>query len=208
MDPAHLSLAQWELDAADEELRSFLVNRRAGIHRKALHCLYFAAFHAVRSLLATKGIEATTHRGVHVMLALNLVKPGTVSRASAKTLSELQAVRERADYQVELSYDASDVARHLVTARPLFEELVALLTAVRGLRGARFAAAWREVAAEVGAPKRARRASSPSGKKAAARRVAPGRKPARGARREAPDVNPGTDVRRASAPPRAAGRRR
>jgi uncharacterized protein (UPF0332 family) len=166
MDPAHLSLAQWELDAADEELRSFLVNRRAGIYRKALHSLYFAAFHAVRSLLAAKGIEATTHKGTHVMFALNLVKPGTVSSASAKILSELQAIRERADYQVELSYDAADVARHFATARPLFEELVALLAAVQGLRGARFAAVWREVEEEFGAPKRKRRAaSSPSGRR-------------------------------------------
>jgi uncharacterized protein (UPF0332 family) len=163
VDPAHLNLAQWELDAADEDLRSFLVNRSAGLHRKALQSLYFAAFHVVRSLLATKGIEATTHKGVHVTFALNLVKPGTVSSASAKRLSELQAIRERADYQVELSYDAADVARHLATARPLFEEFVALLNAVQGLRAARFSAVWREVAAEAGGPKRKRRASSRSG---------------------------------------------
>jgi uncharacterized protein (UPF0332 family) len=163
MDPAHLSLAQWELDAAHEELRSVLVSRRAGIHRKALHSLYFAAFHAVRSLLAAKGIEATTHKGTHVMFALNLVKPGTVSSASAKLLSELQAIRERADYQVELSYDAADVARHLATARPLFEELIPLLAGVHRLRGAEFAAVWREIEAEVGAPKRKRRAPAPAG---------------------------------------------
>lgn len=170
MDPAHLSLAQWELDAADEELRSFLVNRRAGIHRKALHSLYFAAFHAVRSLLATKGIEATTHKGVHVMFALNLVKPGTVSSASAKILSELQAIRERADYQVELSYDAADVVRHFKTARPLFGELVALLAAVKGLHAARFAAVWREVDEEVGAGKRRGRAPARAGGRKAPRR--------------------------------------
>lgn len=163
MDAPHLSLAQAELDAAEEELRSFLVNRRAAIHRKALHSLYFAAFHAVRGLLATKGIESATHKGVHVAFALNLVKPGTVSSPAAKTLSELQAIRERADYQVELSYDAADVARHLATARPLFEEFVALLNAVQGLRAARFSAVWREVAAEAGGPKRKRRASSRSG---------------------------------------------
>lgn len=164
MDPVHLSLAQWEVDAAEEELRSFLVTRRAGIHRKALHSLYFAAFHAVRSLLATKGIETATHKGVHVMFALNLVKPGTVSSASAKVLSELQAIRERADYQVELSYDAADVVRHFGTARPLFDELAALLAAVQGLRSARFAAVWREAEAEVG-PKRRARAPSRAGRR-------------------------------------------
>lgn len=165
MDPARLSLAQWELDAADEELRSFLVNLRAGIHRKALHGLYFAAFHAVRSLLATRGIEAATHKGVHVAFALNFVKPGTVSSAGAKILSELQAIRERADYQVELSYDATDVARHFRTARPLFDELAGLLAAAQGLRSTGFASAWREVVEEYGAPKRKRRTPSRSGKR-------------------------------------------
>lgn len=158
MDPARLTLAQWELDAAAEELRSFLVNLRAGIHRKALHSLYFGAFHAVRCLLATRGIEADTRKGVHVAFALNFVKPGTVSSASAKRLSELQAIRERADYQVELAYDAADVARHRAAARPLFDELVTLLAAVQGLGSARFATAWREVAEEVGAAKGKRRA--------------------------------------------------
>jgi uncharacterized protein (UPF0332 family) len=163
MDPAHLSLAQWELDAAEEELRSFLVNVRAGIHRKALPSLYFAAFHAVRSLLAAKGMEPTTHKGVHVMFALNLVKPGTVSTASAKILSELQAIRERADYQVELSYDAADVARHFTTARPLFDELARLLAAVPGLRADRFATTWGEVGAALGARKPRRRTAGGGG---------------------------------------------
>jgi uncharacterized protein (UPF0332 family) len=165
MEPDHLSVAQWELDAAEEELRSLLANRRAAIHRKALHGLYFAAFHAVRSLLATRGIEAGTHKGVHVAFALNLVKPGTVSSASAKILSELQAIRERADYQVELSYDAADLVRHLGTARPLFDELAALLAGVEGLRSARFASVWREVEEEVTAPKRRPRAPKRAGKR-------------------------------------------
>lgn len=95
-------------DAAEEELRSVLVNVRAGIHRKALPGLHFAAFHAVRSLLAAKGLEPTTQKGGHAMFALNLVKPGTVSTSSGRILSELQAIRERADHQVELSYDAAD----------------------------------------------------------------------------------------------------
>jgi uncharacterized protein (UPF0332 family) len=165
VEPARLTVAQWELDAADEELRSFLVNLRAGIHRKALHSLYFAASHAVRSLLATKGIETDTHKGVHVAFALNLVKPGTVSSSGAKLLSELQSVRERADYQVEHSYDAEDVARHFATARPLFDELARLLGAVVGLRSAGFAAAWRAAIVECGAPEGGPPARSRSGRR-------------------------------------------
>jgi uncharacterized protein (UPF0332 family) len=166
MDPAHLTLAHWEVEAAAEELRSLRVNQRARIHRKALHSLYFAAFHAVRGLLATKGIEAATHKGVHIAFALNFVKPGTVSSASAKILSELQAIRERADYQVELSYDAADVARHFESARPLIDELLALLAATRGLKTSALAAAWREASAELGAKARKGRAAPRAGRRA------------------------------------------
>ena len=123
MESTRLELARWEVVAATDELKSFAANAAAGVPRKALGNLYFAAFHLVRALLASRGVAAHTHNGVQVAFSLHFVKPGTVSRASAKLLSELQAVRERADYQVDLAYDAGDVRRYFDSAAPLIEEL-------------------------------------------------------------------------------------
>lgn len=138
MESTRLELARWEIGAALDELKSFAANRAARVPRKALGNLYFAAFHLVQALLTSRGVAAHTHNGVQVAFSLHFVRPGTVSRASAKRLSELQAVRERADYQVDLLYDEDDVRRHLESASPLIDELVKVAQAmpldVRALR--------------------------------------------------------------------------
>lgn len=158
MESARLELARWELGAAEDELKSFMANLRADVPRKALANLYFAAFHLVQALLASRGVAAHTHSGVQVAFSLHFVKPGTVSKASAKLLSELQALRERADYQVDLAYDAADVRRHVASAGPLLEELSKVAAATTGLRLQSLQRSWREArAAAAPSPARAPR---------------------------------------------------
>jgi hypothetical protein len=80
---------------------------------------------------------------------LHFVKPGTVSKPSAKLLSELQALRERADYQVDLAYDAADVYRHFQSAAPLIEELSKVAGETAGLRLQSLRKTWRDARAAV-----------------------------------------------------------
>lgn len=158
MESERLAIARWEIDAAVDELRSLAANAGAGIPRKALGNLYFAAFHLVQALLASRGISAHTRNGVQVAFSLHFVKPGTVSKDSAKLLSELQAVRERADYQVDLACDARDVRRHLDAATPLIEELTKVAGATTGLITRNLELAWQGARASVrGRARRAKR---------------------------------------------------
>lgn len=157
MESARLELARWELAAATDELKSFAANAAAGVPRKALGNLYFAAFHLVQALLASRGVAAHTHNGVQVAFSLHFVRPGTVSLASAKLLSELQAVRERADYQVDLAFDAGDVRRHLESAVPLIEELAKVAGATPGVDLRALRAQWNAVRAPVRPAERGRR---------------------------------------------------
>ena len=152
MEDARLEQARWQLVAAADELKSFAANVGAAVPRKALGNLYFAAFHLVQALLASRGIAAHTHHGVQVAFSLHFVKPGTVSRASAKLLSELQAVRERADYQVDLAFDADDVRRQLESAAPLVEELAKVAGATPGLDLGEVNAQWSAARASLQPP--------------------------------------------------------
>jgi len=157
MESTRLELARWEIAAATDELKSVAANASAGIPRKALGSLYFAAFHLVRALLASRGVAAHTHNGVQVAFSLHFVKPGTVSRASAKRLSELQAVRERADYQVDLAFDASDVRRHFETAAPLIEELASAAEKTPGIDLGALRKQWQALPAVIHPASRPRR---------------------------------------------------
>lgn len=167
MADARLEFAGWELSAAADELKSFAANVGAGVPRKALGNLYYAAFHLVQALLASRGVSAHTHNGVQTAFSLHFVKPGSVSKASAKLLSELQAVRERADYQVDLAYDSSDVKRHLASATPLIEELTLLAEATPGLATGALRKAWMEVRA----PRRGARADAAGNRRSKSKRV-------------------------------------
>jgi uncharacterized protein (UPF0332 family) len=156
MESARLELARWEVAAATDELKSFAANTAAAVPRKALGNLYFAAFHLVQALLASRGVAAHTHNGVQVAFSLHFVRPGTVSRASAKLLSELQAVRERADYQVDLVFDGADVRRHLESAAPLIEELAKVAEATPGVDLRALRAQWNAVRSAIQPPAGAR----------------------------------------------------
>ena len=162
MESRRLEPARWELAAAAaDELKSFAANVGAGVPRKALGNLSYAAFHLVQALLASRGVSAHTLNGVQVAFSLHFVKSGAVSKSAAKLFSELQAVRERADYQVELAYDAGDVRRHLETAQSLMEELLAAAGATRGLDPRAVRAAWSAASAST-LPSRSPRRRGPA----------------------------------------------
>lgn len=71
---------------------------------------------------------------------------------SAKLFSELQAARERTDYQGDLAFDAEDVRRHLERAAPLIEELARVLGATPGLELRELRLAWTAARAKPAAP--------------------------------------------------------
>jgi uncharacterized protein (UPF0332 family) len=106
-----LSAVTDELGLLLDELRSFRANRQVGVHRKCISNLYFAAFHAVRAILFSHGLESKTHEGTQRLFAAHFVRPGAFDRQHLKTLGQLEADRLRADYQGFHQFDAEDVAR-------------------------------------------------------------------------------------------------
>jgi uncharacterized protein (UPF0332 family) len=110
-----LSAVTDELRLLLDELRSFHANRQVGVHRKCISSLHYAAFHAVRALLFSHGLETKTHEGTQRLFAAHFVRPGAFDREHLKTLGQLEADRLRADYQGFHQFDAEDVARAYVS---------------------------------------------------------------------------------------------
>lgn len=112
-----LSAVADELGLLQDELRSLAANRAAGVHRKCMSNLYYAAFHAVRALLLAHGLEARTHEGTPVgiqgLFAAHFVRPGVFGNEQLKTLVRLEGERLRADYQGFHRFGAPDVAEAL-----------------------------------------------------------------------------------------------
>jgi uncharacterized protein (UPF0332 family) len=110
-----------------DEMRSFAANRDAGIHRKCIANLYYAAFHAVRAMLFYHGLDTRTHEGTQRLFAAHFVKPGLMPKAHLRCLATLESDRLRADYQGFHSFDAADVERALDCVPKLVTDALAYL---------------------------------------------------------------------------------
>ena len=64
MTRTSFALVKYRLEQAHQALHDGQMLRSAGSLRGALNRIYYAAFHAARALLATKGLDASKHSGV------------------------------------------------------------------------------------------------------------------------------------------------
>ncbi len=87
---------------------------------------YYAAFHAVKAALLTRGLEAKTHRGVQTLFSQHLVKSGAVPPHCSTWLSNLEAVRNHADYPDAWEYEPlerDEVEKALEHSRSMVADL-------------------------------------------------------------------------------------
>jgi uncharacterized protein (UPF0332 family) len=75
-----------ELAAAGDALRAAEALRGLSLVNDALSRLYFAAMHLTRALLATRGVEGKSHRGLLGLVGLHFIKPGALEPESSTSL--------------------------------------------------------------------------------------------------------------------------
>ena len=61
--------------------------------------LYYAVFHAVNAMLMVDGIKTGTHKGTSIQFGKSYVLTGIFDRQDGILYSQLQTMREKADYQ-------------------------------------------------------------------------------------------------------------
>jgi uncharacterized protein (UPF0332 family) len=97
-DENRLRNLQEELALGDRSMKAAEALAALQLWEEAVGRAYYAAFHHVRALLFSMGLEAKTHTGTHNLLYMHFVRPGTVHVTVADHLAELQRYREQADY--------------------------------------------------------------------------------------------------------------
>ena len=89
---------QESIELARQALDTARATHEQGDERAALNRLYYACFHAARGVLYAKGFDPKTHKGNRMLFGREVVQPGEASGADGELLSELQDLRETADY--------------------------------------------------------------------------------------------------------------
>jgi uncharacterized protein (UPF0332 family) len=99
------------------------------LHSDAISRSYYAAFHLVRALLLTRGLETKTHAGAIHLLNTEFVRPGRLSSSHNRLLAGLQRSRELADYDAAVTFSAVDAASEIADAERFTADALALLRA-------------------------------------------------------------------------------
>jgi uncharacterized protein (UPF0332 family) len=120
-------LAKYRLELAEEKLDVAVKLLDDKAWRDAASRAYYAMFHAVRALLATKRLDSRKHSGVISLFNQHFVKPGLVSRDLGRILMTAKDFRERGDYD-EFAPISEEMARTTVeNASRLVEEIKGIL---------------------------------------------------------------------------------
>ena len=89
---------------------------------------YYAMFFLAEAALLTKGLRASSHKGVISLFGEHFVKPGIFSREYGKMLNEAYDRRLRGDYATGFDIEEEEARRMLEEAREFVKEVRKYLT--------------------------------------------------------------------------------
>lgn len=122
-----IDLSKWRLEKAVTTFKDGEELERYGSYHSAINRYYYAAFHAVRALLAKKELDSAKHSGVISYFNKEFVKTGTVSKSSSKALADLFRLRSHADYDDFKTFTKEDCLAAREQARGILQEISDIL---------------------------------------------------------------------------------
>ncbi|HXE80919.1 MAG TPA: HEPN domain-containing protein [Vicinamibacterales bacterium] len=97
-----------ELKRADEALRAARALLNGELYADAISRAYYGAFHSLRALLLSRGIEPKTHGGALHVFNTEFVRPGLFPSSYNRLLGGMQRSRELADYDAAVTFSRQD----------------------------------------------------------------------------------------------------
>lgn len=112
-----------ELEKADRIFAEYEVLQKAGFWSTLVNRLYYSAFHAVSALLINDGYEVGTHKGAVIRFQQYYVKTGKFSVDDGRFYSQLQTMRESADYNCSYEVTEEEVISRIEPVRLLIDKI-------------------------------------------------------------------------------------
>ena len=112
-----------ELEKAERIFAEYEVLQKAGFWGTLVNRLYYSAFHAVSALLINDGYEVCTHKGAVIRFQQYYVKTGKFSVEDGRFYSQLQTMRESADYNCSYEVTEEDVISRIEPVRLFIDKI-------------------------------------------------------------------------------------
>lgn len=116
-----------EIEKSRRTFAEIEILRQASLWDNIANRLYYSAFHAVSALLINDGHPVGTHQGAVVMLHQHYVKTGILSKNDGAFYSQLQTLREKADYNCTYYATEEDTASRIAETAAFIDKVVGLI---------------------------------------------------------------------------------
>ena len=133
MDSRRVDLSSYRMGQAEDSLKVAKICFESGILKDAVNRSYYAAFYAIKSLLALTEVDFKRHKDVVAYFNKTYVATGKFSRELGRKVGRLQQIREKSDYDDFFIVSENDAALQMESARIIIEEIKKYLMAEYGL---------------------------------------------------------------------------
>ncbi|MEA5023439.1 hypothetical protein SDC9_21115 [bioreactor metagenome] len=116
-------LSEWRLERAMDTFNDGEQLLAIGSNQGAINRFYYAAFYAVRALLALNKLDSPKHSGVMSLFNKEFVKTQIISKESSKTFTNVFALRAQADYEDFKIFSTEEAKKVRDSVRELIKEI-------------------------------------------------------------------------------------
>jgi uncharacterized protein (UPF0332 family) len=116
-----------EITRSDQAMRAARALLELGLYADTVSRAYYGAFHLLRALLLSKGLEAKTHAGAIHLFNVEFVRPGVVQSSYNRLIGGMQRSRELADYDAAIVFSQQDADACLRDAETFRTQALAIL---------------------------------------------------------------------------------
>ena len=116
-------IVEMELDKAERIFAEQKLLRDGALWGTLANRLYYALFHAVSALLISEGYEVGTHKGAVIRFQQYFVKTKLFSVDDGRFYSQMQTMRENADYNCSYDVSEEEVLERIEPTRLLIEKI-------------------------------------------------------------------------------------
>lgn len=121
-------IVSMEMEKAEQTFAESEVLKNAGLWSNLANRLYYALFHAVSAMLIHDRREVGTHRGVVLRFQQYYVKTGIFTTEDGAFYSQMQSLREKADYNCYFDVVKADILPRIEPTRQLIDKIKHYIT--------------------------------------------------------------------------------
>ena len=130
-DEERETLVNLYLSKSDETLDDAHLTFKQSRWNASANRLYYALFHAIAALFVSDGIPVHSHNGMKVQFGKEYVLTGLATEEEGKLLSQMETMRERADYDATFQAAESILSERFQRVEQMILHIKELIFRVR-----------------------------------------------------------------------------